>query len=174
MYEPREDSYLLKRHIKRYVTGNVLDIGTGSGILALEASRYVKRIIATDIDKKLIDNLKNKYKENKKIRFVYSDLFKKVKGKFNLILFNPPYLPKDKNIKDRTIYGGKKGNELIQRFLNNVKRHLKKDGKILLVFSSLTNKNKIIELIKRNKLKFRQIDKKKIFFEELYVYLISI
>ena len=40
VYEPREDSLIVKVHIKDYAKGRVLDIGTGSGILAEEAKRY--------------------------------------------------------------------------------------------------------------------------------------
>ena len=38
IYEPREDTYLILEAVKKYSSGNVLDVGTGSGILALAAS----------------------------------------------------------------------------------------------------------------------------------------
>ncbi|MEK6845217.1 MAG: hypothetical protein AABY26_00540, partial [Nanoarchaeota archaeon] len=82
-------------------------------------------------------------------------------------------LPKDKNSDDKTIYGGKKGYEVIEKFIKKAKNYLKRDGKILLLFSSLTNKEKIEKIIEKNKVKYNQIDKQKLFFEELYVYLVE-
>jgi len=178
MYEPCEDSKLIKKHIKDYAFGNVLDMGTGSGILAIEAKKYADNVIAVDIDSDVIKKLKIQLKDHK-IKFIQSDLFDCFKKdnnlikKFDLIVFNPPYLPQDKGIEDRALYGGKKGHEIIEGFLGEVKNYLKKDAKILLLFSSITNKKKINELITNNHLKFKLIDKQRIFFETLYVYVIS-
>ncbi len=47
VYEPREDSYLLKKHIPEYSRGIVLDIGTGSGILAKEASKTAETVFCS-------------------------------------------------------------------------------------------------------------------------------
>ncbi len=171
MYEPEEDSYLIEKHIKNYPSDSCLEIGTGTGILALEASNYCKKVLAVDIDKEAIDYCKKNIKR-KNIKFKLSDLFSNVKGKFDLIIFNPPYLPNDQLVKDKALDGGKKGYELIERFLNQVNSHLNKNGKILLIFSSLTNKKKINSLIKKNNLKFKELEKQKFFFEELYLYII--
>lgn len=172
MYEPAEDSYLIEKHIKNYSSDSCLEIGTGTGILALEASKYCKKVLAVDIDKEAIDYCKKNIKK-KNIKFKLSDLFSNVEGKFDLILFNPPYLPNDSLIKDKALDGGKKGYEIIEKFLNNVNSHLNQDGKILLIFSSLTNKKKIDSLIKKNALKFKELEKQKFFFEEIYLYMVQ-
>jgi len=212
MYEPREDSYLLLKSVRKLAKGNVLEIGTGSGILAFEASRSdkVDFVIGVDIDKESIDYCNNKYDSNNLI-FLQSDLFEifksksdisgakstlravqapinsvsesnifknliKNKFKFDTIIFNPPYLPKEfmypREFDDKAIFGGKKGYELIEKFLNKVKNYLDEKGIILLLFSSLTHKDKIDDIIKKNKLKYKEIDKLKLDFEELYVYKI--
>ncbi len=169
-YEPREDSYLILKHIKNYIKkeDRILDLGTGSSILAKEAakSKYAKEIIACDINKELIIKLKKENK-NSKIKFIHSNIFSNIKNKFNLIIFNPPYLP-SKTIKDIRIDGGKNGTEIIEKFLQQVKNHLKKDGRILLICSSL-NKN-IINLFKKYQYKFKKIDEKKVFFEKILLY----
>ena len=95
------------------------------------------------------------------------------RGGFDTIIFNPPYLPQDKGIKDATIYGGKKGYEIIERFLSNCSSYLSKKGIILLVFSSLSKKNRIDELIEDNCLKKEELERKELpFVEMLYVYKI--
>jgi len=170
IYQPREDSFLLKKYVSRYSKGIVLDMGTGSGIQAEEAAKKANKVIAVDINKEVIDYCKKNIK-NKKISFIKSDLFGfKPKIKFDLIIFNPPYLPRDKD--DKRIEGGKHGYEIIKRFLKEVKKYLKPGGKILLLFSSLTNKEMVDSFIKKNLFKFKLLEKKKFFFETLYVYLL--
>ena len=165
MYEPREDSFLLLRHVKDYAKGQVLDIGTGSGILAKEAAKKAN-VTACDIDNEMIKELK-KENINGNITFVHSNLFSNIKGKFDLIMFNPPYLPSQK-IKHKDIDGGKDGTQIIAKFLKQAKKHLKKDGKILLLCSSL---NKGIEkLFMQYQYKFKKIDQESLFFEKLFVY----
>jgi len=171
MYEPEEDSYLIEKYIKDYPSDSCLDIGTGSGILAKEASKHCKKVLAVDIDKKVIKYCKTNIK-NKNITFKTSNLFSEVKNKFDLILFNPPYLPNDPLVKDKALDGGKKGYEIIEKFLSQAKSHLNKNGKILLIFSSLTNKKKVNSLIKKHNFKFKELEKEKHFFEEVYLYLI--
>jgi|TARA_Y100000310_G_scaffold93932_1_gene91538 release factor glutamine methyltransferase len=180
-YEPREDSMLLKSYVRQHAKGSVLDIGTGSGIQAITAakSRKVKKIIATDIQRSII-NYNKKNIKNKKITFIISDLFQIFKRnknlmnkKFDTIIFNPPYLPQELKLKDLTLEGGKKGYEVIEKFLNKVNDFLKTNGIILIVFSSLTKKEKVDEFIKNNLLEFKELAKKHIFFEDLYVYCIS-
>lgn len=160
MYQPAEDSYLIKKHIKHYAKGLTLDIGTGSGILAKEALRYSK-VIATDISDEALTYCKSKYKN---ITFIKSNLFQNIKQKFDLIIFNPPYLPysKDKNQELSSPF-------IIQRFLKQAKNHLKPNGKILLLFSSLTNLN----ISKFPEYNFKLLEKQHYFFEDLYLYLLT-
>lgn len=176
MYEPREDSFLLLEAVKRYAKGSVLDMGTGSGILALKAAKKAKRVLAVDVDKNAVKSLKNRINKNKikNVEVKYSDLFSNIKNKkFDVIIFNPPYLPQDKGIKDRTIYGGKKGYELIEKFFSAVNEYLKNTSIILVVFSSITNRNKVDEIISDYCFEFKEIKQKHIFFETFYVYLVK-
>ena len=105
IYKPREDSELLAKYVKKYAFGNILDMGTGSGIQALTAAKNkkVRSVLAADIQEEVIDYNKENIK-NKKIKFIVSDLFSNIKGKFETIIFNPPYLPEDVQLKDLTIY----------------------------------------------------------------------
>jgi len=179
VYEPREDSYLLQEFVREHAFGRVLDVGTGSGIQALTAAESVKvrEVIAIDINETAIEELKQKVKLIKKVKPRQSDLFSEVEGQFDMIIFNPPYLPQDKVgneiIEDPSLYGGKKGWEISERFFNEVSKHLVPGGKILFLFSTLTNKEKIEEIIENNLLIFERLGSKKLAFEELFVYLVE-
>ncbi|MAG78814.1 hypothetical protein CMI40_00360 [Candidatus Pacearchaeota archaeon] len=172
IYNAAEDSFLLsevlKEEIPKLLTKNLtlLEIGAGSGI-QLETARNlgIKNIFSCDINSLAI-------KHCKKLGFncIKSDLFENIKGKFDLIIFNPPYLPEDKkepeNSKVSTT-GGKIGSEIINRFLEQAKFHLNKNGKIILLISSLTKG------VKFNNYKKKLLKKKKIFYEELYIWKLS-
>ena len=180
VYEPEEDSVMLAKEVERFAKGNMLDMGTGTGIIAKIAAKKesVKSVIAVDIDKQAIDFCKNKYKNEtilKKIKFIQSDLFKNIKEKFDFIVFNPPYLPYDPDEpEDLAIAttGGKYGFELTHKFLDQALEHLEITGSILLLFSTLTKKRKVEEKITELLLEFEKISELKISFETLYVYRI--
>lgn len=171
IYSPAEDSYLLSETIKKYVkdkTITVLEIGIGSGIQLQTLSELgikKKNIFGGDINKKSVEYCK-------KLGFncINSNLFSKISGTFDLIIFNPPYLPANKYDKLPDTTGGKKGDETILRFLKQFKNHLKKDGKCFLLTSSLTPMSRINKILKNSKAKI--IAKKKLFQEELVIFLI--
>jgi release factor glutamine methyltransferase len=172
IYEPSDDSFLLQRNISKYAKKGmkVIDIGTGSGIQAEELRKHTVDVTAVDINPEVISHCKEKFDN---IKIIESDLFSNVSGKFDLITFNPPYLPDDHRVKDIALDGGKHGYELTEMFLNDVVIHLNINGKLLLLFSSYTNKGKVDSFILQNCLKFKQIDMMKLDFEELFVYEIS-
>ncbi len=174
MYIPREDSFLLQQVLKKYLKKQkdksikILDLGTGSGIQAETCVKLgFKHVLAADIDEEALENTKKK-----KINAIKSNLFEKVKAKFDLIIFNPPYLQQDKHDRKNDTTGGRLGDETIINFLNQAKNHLTKTGAILLLLSSLTPRNKIDELIKEN-YKEKKVAEKKLFFEKLEVLLLS-
>jgi len=173
IYQPAEDSYLLAKEVKKYSKGRkVLDVGAGSGILsktALESG--AKSTIALDISPEAVSFLKSQG-----LSAVQSDLFSNIKEKFDLIVFNPPYLPKDKRedkASQLATTGGKKGDEIILKFLKNVKSHLNKDGVTLILVSSLTPKKRICSILKKQELSYSIVSSSKLFMEKLEVWKIS-
>jgi len=177
VYVPQEDSYLLLEQVKKYAQGKVLDMGTGSGVQAIGAAslQRVKSVLAVDVDTKAVQKCKEEVKKGKvaKVKCKQSDLFSTIKGTFDVITFNPPYLPQDKGIEAVDLYGGKHGYEVIGKFLNQVNKYLAKNGFILLLFSSQSKKDKVEEYIEKNLLEFTLLSKQHQFFEDLYVYKIE-
>ncbi len=175
IYKPSEDSYLLASVIPIYSKNkSILEIGAGSGILVETAKKAgAKSVLATDINPQVIKLLKQK-----NISAIKSNLFEKIKHshKFDVIICNPPYLPEnkleDKDSKKITT-GGKNGDEFILKFLKQAVKHLEPNGKILLLLSSLTPRNKIISSLSKNKLYYSLVASKNIFFETLEVWEIQ-
>jgi release factor glutamine methyltransferase len=187
IYNPQEDSYLLSKALSKFLRNEkkdakILDMGSGSGIQAKTCKNLgFKNILAADINPEAIKLLKTRGFD-----VIQSDLFSnlyKRKGdllgkplvpiRFDLIIFNPPYLPEDEYDKKPDTTGGKYGYELIIRFLEESKNHLKPQGKILLLFSSLSKPKIILKKAKELGYKIHPLSKKKLFFEELGVYLIE-
>lgn len=167
IYFPEEDSYLLQKILKEQIKNkniNCLEMGIGSGIqLKTLKELGVENISGVDINIEAV-------KHCKKLKFNVweSNLFSKVKGEYDLIIFNPPYLPEDKNFEDEEskliTTGGKMGGELINEFLIQAKKHLTKKGKIFLLISSLTKGINWLDYKKK------LVAEKKIFFENLEVW----
>jgi release factor glutamine methyltransferase len=179
MYQPAEDSFLMSRILKEQVPNLIkqnsdlkfLEIGAGSGIhLETASSLGIKKenIFSSDIDKKSVSHC-----SSLGFNCVHSDLFENISEKYDLIIFNPPYLPEDsrepKSSKLATT-GGKKGNEIILKFLENAKNYLKVDGKIFLITSSLA------EDVNFEKLGYnaKEIGCEKLFFERLCIWELKI
>jgi len=176
MYQPEEDSYLLSEALVSYLSelknknAKFLDLGTGSGIQSETASRFLEKnnILAVDTDPEALN-----YVKNLGFKVLTSNLLSQVRGKYDIIAFNPPYLPKDKYDNKKDTSGGKKGDEIILRFLKQAKKHLTDSGVIFLLLSSLTPKKRILEELDKQHFKAESVLSKNLFFEQLEVWLIS-
>ena len=105
---PRFETELLVEKTINYIKKrfddkiDILDIGTGSGAIAITLAKEVdSNVTAVDISKEAIDVAKKNAFNNKvDINFIESDLFDKIKGKFDVIISNPPYISYDEEIMD--------------------------------------------------------------------------
>lgn len=169
VYAPADDTFLMVDAITTLsVEGkSVLDLGTGSGILGLYCALRWAHVTAADIDELAIRHTADAARLlGVELKIVVSDLFSNIPCQFDLVLFNPPYLPSE-GTHDRTVDGGSGGRDLIIRFLEELPDHLRKDGTALLLVSSLNGPNTL-----RNRYRnfeFSTIAKRAMFFEELEV-----
>ena len=174
VYHPAEDSMLLgEAMVKEKLRGKkLLEIGCGSGVLAIIAAREGAEVTAVDVDKAAVAaTIDNAVKADASIVVKLSDLFEAVGGeKFDIIVFNPPYLPEDMpQYADRRWSGGETGRDVIDRFIDSAEKHLAPDGKVLLLVSSLTKIDKVIERLYKARFTASVVAKKKVPWEELAV-----
>ena len=130
----------IKKHFNNKV--NVLDIGTGSGAIAISIKKEVDSdVTATDISKEALKVAKeNALLNNVDIKFINTNLFDEVNDKFDVIISNPPYIGYDEEIMDIVknnepniaLYANNNGLYFYEEILKNVKTILK--DKYLIAF----------------------------------------
>ncbi len=177
VYDPAEDSFLFAENLDVGKNERVLEIGTGSGILAILASRQASEVLAVDLNPYAIHCANQNAKLNKvsgKILFIRSDLLSSIRpaAKFDLILFNAPYVPSEENELDSWLgyswYGGITGRQVMDRFISQASKYLQKSGKILFMQSTLTSVDETIEKFANYGLKAKIIATQSLaFFEKL-------
>ena len=139
VYQPEADTHLLLDAARKEVKpgDRILEVGTGSGLISRELAK-VSGVVATDINPHAVLCARKAG-----IDVVRTDLFAGIRGFFDLILFNPPYLPTqpEERMDDWLEYaldGGESGRAVIERFARNIGDVLAPGGRILLLISSLT------------------------------------
>ncbi len=174
VYEPDDDTFFLLENINAKKTDTVLEIGIGTGIVSLFLAKIAGNVTGVDINPAAV-RLAGKNAELNSItnvKIFKSDLFEKIRGKFDLIVFNLPYVPTEEKI-DETIAlawdGGADGRKVTDRFLKQAIVHIKNNGRIVVVDSSLSNHKNTIEFLEKNGFCAKILAEKKLFFETLYV-----
>lgn len=180
IYEPREDSLLIAKFLeeelkmKSGIIRNVLEIGCGSGLLSIIAAKRGCNVFAADVNPAAVECAeRNAELNNVRIKVVRSNLFDNVEGKFDLIFFNPPYLPEEQTKNSRAWAGGK-NMEIISRFIRHIKLYLKPKGEILIVVSSLSNPENILRKFTDNDFDAKIVAEQKIPWEKLFVICASL
>jgi len=147
VYQPEADTYLLLDAAKKEVKpgDRVLEVGTGSGLISRELAQ-IAAVVATDINPHAVLCARCSG-----LDVVRSDLFSGIRGTFDLIIFNPPYLPTqpEERLDDWLEYaldGGEIGRVVIERFAAEAGRVLAPGGRILLLISSLTGLSEVSNL----------------------------
>lgn len=145
---PRPDTEILVEKaidiINKNKFKNVIDIGTGSGAIAISLGKYCNiNIDGVDINEKalIVAQKNSEINKIKNINFIQSDIFSKVDKKYDVIISNPPYIKTDeiksleKNVKDYepllALDGGENGLIFYENIVNNSKKYLKDKGYLM-------------------------------------------
>lgn len=152
----------------------VLDMGTGSGICAIFAAQWAHHVVAVDLNPAAvrcarINALIHGLEDRVEVR--EGDLFTPVQGeRFDLILFNPPYLPGQPRTEfERALWSG----DVIERFAAGLAGHLAAQGAALVLLSSLADEREILQLFRGHGLAADVAARRNLVAEVLTVYRLA-
>lgn len=171
VYAPQEDSYLFVELVSHYCKNGMklLDMGCGSGVIGISAALKGCDVTSVDLNPSALELTKKNAEANKvAVKTVFSDLFSNVDGLFDLIVFNPPYLPTG-DANSRQWVGGLKGNELTLKFFRQAKAHLEPNGFMLVMISSLSRPEDVFSELKKLGFKHELVKEEGFFFERLTI-----
>jgi release factor glutamine methyltransferase len=174
VYPPSDDSFLMAENFRISEGQMVLDMGTGCGIQGIVASKEGGIVTACDISGNAVECARyNAHINGVNMKIFRSDLFQKVTGVYDVILFNPPYLTTDpaepNDLLRRAWDGGRDGRKIIDRFLLDAPNFMAEKGRIFLVHSSINDLEKTITYLENRGFNVRIVAEKKLFFEKLYL-----
>lgn len=150
VYQPAEDSRLLATVAVETIDEHetVLEVGTGSGYVAEHiAAETGARVVATDLNPHACTAARERG-----VEVLRGDLLAPVQlGVFDAVVFNPPYLPTEPDQErddwmELALSGGESGRAVIEPFVRTVERVLTADGCVLMLVSSLTGVEEVVEL----------------------------
>jgi len=139
IYMPSAATRLIAENLHEIDGLRVLDLGTGSGVLAILASKLgARNVVATDVSDRAIKIAKRNAEINGvEIDFRVGDLFNPVRGElFDLIICNPPMTPSPIQLR-RFTWGGIDGRLILDRVIDEAPSHLRRNGRLILPVISL-------------------------------------
>ncbi|MEU3983817.1 HemK2/MTQ2 family protein methyltransferase [Streptomyces sp. NPDC026672] len=174
VYRPQTDTGLLRRALHRErITSRtkVLDLGTGSGALAVEAARLGARVTAVDISwQALVSAWCNALLNGQVVRVRHGDLASAVPGRrFDLVVTNPPYVPAPPGDGPprgpaRAWDAGTDGRLLIDRICAAAPTVLRPGGRLLMVHSHLSGVAETLTRLRAAELRAEVVDRTRLPF----------
>jgi len=174
VYPVLEDTLLLADSINVRKGDRVLEVGCGTGYVSIRAALMGGKVVGVDINPDAVRLSRENASLNgiDWIDFHESDMFENVDGLFDVIMFNPPYLPSEEfqsGDYDACWDGGKGGRGVSDRFIDGLDGHLGQGGVVYLLQSTLCDPELSIRRLGGIGLEAKIVGSKKLFFEELVV-----
>ncbi|MGW2181629.1 HemK2/MTQ2 family protein methyltransferase [Streptomyces sp. NPDC001732] len=159
VYAPQSDTGLLMTALEREGVRpgtDVLDLGTGSGALALRAAQLGGRVTAVDIVRRAVVTARlNALLHHRRITVRRGDLTSAVGGRsYDLVLCNPPYVPSPRagvpaRGASRAWDAGPDGRAVVDRVCDKTPTMLRRGGVLLMVHSGLCDPDATVRRLSR-------------------------
>jgi len=169
VYSPGEDSILLIESLDIDAGERVLEIGCGSGVVAIHCAKNGAEVTAVDINPAAVALArKNAAANGAYMDIRLSDLYEDIDSHYDTIVFNLPYLPvKEDGMLEKAWSGGDDGIGPLPKFLSEANEHLFPRGRFVVVVSSLMDQRRLNDVLSGYDVKV--LGEKKLFFEVLRV-----
>lgn len=153
------DSYWFGVEISNLVKNQkFLEIGTGTGIIALFAALKGASVTATDINPAAVNNCQANFSKHKiKGKVILSDLFDSLPEdeKFDFIFWNHPFFEAEEEVNDILLKAGfDHSYQSLERYLRQAHQFLSPKGKLLLGTGNAANLDRIFDICKNLSLKY--------------------
>jgi release factor glutamine methyltransferase len=165
-YLPAEDTRLLGEALEPWRGDSCLEIGFGSGAVLAGVSGRFRLAVGTDV----IGVEEARLARSPLMDLVLTDragCFRD--GVFDLVFFNPPYLPSGR-VEDDAVDGGRGGMEVPFRFLGEALRVLKRSGSVIVLLSDKGDLDSFVSRCGGAGLSVERVVEKRVFFERLVVF----
>lgn len=133
-------------------TDRVLDMGTGCGVNAVLAASKSRKVLAVDVNPFSVQTGRRNALRNAvstRIEFRQSDLFENVTGKFDLIIFDPPFRWfKPRDIREVAV--ADEGFQAMTRFFGEAGDYLETGGRLLVLYGDSGDLNYLLQQIEHN------------------------
>jgi len=177
VYNPSDDSYLLLKVIDPKPEESMLEMGPGTGLISVHAAKAGAKVTAADINPHAVEcTRRNAAANGVRLEAVKSDLFQNVTGNFDIIVFNPPYLPgstQSTSWIEKSWSGGEDGAEVAVRFLQEAWKHLAPGGRIFMILSSAGGLMSVVRAAKE-RYESVMLEEQRMFFESLFAYRLKL
>ena len=165
-----ETEYLVEKtikYVKKYLKEpiKIIDLGTGSGAISISLKTKLNcEVDGIDISLKALNVAKENAKlNNVKINFYQSDMLENVKGKYDLIISNPPYISYDEKVEkivkenepNIALFAKNEGLEFYEKILKRVNNNIKTPG--IIAFEIGMNQGDKIKQIVKEYIKYTDI-----------------
>jgi release factor glutamine methyltransferase len=143
---PRPETEMLVEEILKLKPTSLLDVGTGSGCVAIAVKKNLPQceVVASDVSLEALELARRNAEQNEiDVQFMESDLLEKVEKNFEIIVANLPYIPLDseeveigvkKFEPNLALFGGADGLDLIRKLLTQISTLSQKPKFVLLEF----------------------------------------
>jgi len=152
VFRPCSDAGMLIDAVRDHVRGDVLDVCTGSGVIALSLARSACTMTAVDFSRAAVCAVRVAAVVNRvPVDVVHGDLFEPVGSRtFDVIVSNPPYLPTPEGVRAPCSHawdGGHDGRSVLDRLCREAPARLRPGGELFVVQSSLAGTERTLRML---------------------------
>ncbi|MEO5570872.1 MAG: methyltransferase, partial [Bacteroidia bacterium] len=145
---------ILLDHLKQFNLTNkiFLELGAGSGLISIYASKRNAQVTASDISENSVKNVKlNADKNNAAFQIIHSDLFEKIpQMNFDFVLINPPYYNRQPNNEAEYAWYCGEHSEYFEKLFSELSGYIHRQSKVIMVLSEDCDLEKIKSIVLKN------------------------